>query len=512
MLGIGPRRWRNAESNKSDVEFRRLLEKLPAAAYTCDAHGKITFFNRRAADLWGREPRLNHPSDRYCGSFRLFSAEGAPIRHEQCWMARALQDNQEYHGREILVERPDGGRRTVLAYASPVHDDSGRLTGATNVLVDITEQKQTETRLREADRRKQEFLAMLAHELRNPLAPIRSGLDLLSLTDCPEQEAIALMQQQVEHLVRLVDDLLDVSRIGEGRINLHREPVTLSAAVRRAAALVRPLVEGRRQELVVSLPEEPIWLDADPVRLIQIFGNLLNNASKFSETKGRIELSAHRHGNEIFVQVRDYGVGIDRQALEQMFEPFFQASTAIDRSPGGLGVGLTLVKRLVEMHGGAVSVRSEGPGRGSAFLVRLPIAATPSPATPQIHPPEPAPPRERRVLVVDDSLGAAKMLRRLIAHLGPHRVEMVHDGGIALEAAHRFRPDVIFLDIGLPSLDGYEVARRLRETGYRSLLVAVTGYGQEEDRRKSKEAGFDEHVVKPIGLHTLRAMLALQRS
>ncbi|HEV3168323.1 MAG TPA: histidine kinase dimerization/phospho-acceptor domain-containing protein, partial [Isosphaeraceae bacterium] len=252
--------------SRSELQFRRLLEKLPAAAYTCACEGVITVFNTRAVQLWGREPKLNDPVDRFCGSFKLFSADGTPIRHDQCWMALTLQENKEYNGEEIIVERPDGSRLTVLAHANPVYDELDKLAGAVNVLVDITDRKRNEDALREADRRKDEFLAILAHELRNPLAPIRNALQLLRLdggNGATLEHARTLMERQLQQMVRLVDDLMDASRISCSKLELRIERVDLAAVVQSAVESSRPLIEAWGHELVISLPEQPIYLDAD---------------------------------------------------------------------------------------------------------------------------------------------------------------------------------------------------------------------------------------------------------
>jgi signal transduction histidine kinase len=363
-------------SRKSELELRRLLEKLPAAAYTCDCDGLITFFNRHAVQLWGREPKLNDPVDRFCGSFRLFSPAGDPISHAQCWMARTLLENAEYNGHEIVIERPDGSRVTALAHANPFHDENGRLIGAVNVLVDITDRKRAEEVLREADRRKDEFLALLAHELRNPLAPIRNALELLRLdgqSATTLERARAVMERQVQQLVRLVDDLMDVSRITRDRLVLQKERVELAVVVQSAVEAVRPLIEASSQELTVALPPQPIYLHADATRLAQVLANLLNNAAKYTEAGGRIWLTGEREGEKVVVTVRDTGVGIPKEMLTTIFDLFTQADRSLERSQGGLGIGLSLARRLVEMHDGSIEARSDGPGHGSEFIVRLPM-------------------------------------------------------------------------------------------------------------------------------------------
>jgi PAS domain S-box-containing protein len=372
---------------------------------------------------------------------------------------------------------------------------------------DITDRKLAEEALVEASRRKDEFLAMLAHELRNPLAPIRSGLDLLLMSGV-EGDVVEAMQQQVVHLVRLVDDLLDVSRIVRGRVELKTEPVDLAAVVRRAVEAIRPRIEDRDQRLAVTLPSEPVRLLADPVRLTQVVSNLLHNASKYNEEGGEITATARAEGGEAVVTVSDNGIGIEPDLLPKVFDLFTQADQAIDRSQGGLGIGLTVVKSLVEMHGGSVSVRSEGPGKGSEFTIRLPLLDRAAEVAEPVGTVIPQTP-DYRILLVDDNVAAAKMLARLLERLGEHEVVTAHDGRAALQAAERHRPDIILLDIGLPGMDGYEVARRLRDRPEfeRTLVVALTGYGTEEDRRKSLHAGFDDHIVKPLAVDALMYVL-----
>ncbi|MFN7134382.1 MAG: ATP-binding protein, partial [Myxococcales bacterium] len=360
--------------------------------------------------------------------------------------------------------------------------------------------------LREADRRKDEFLAMLAHELRNPLAPIKSGLDLLRL-EFGESEVVEVMSEQVGHVVRLVDDLLDVSRILRGKVELKKGPTDVAAVARRAAEAVRPRAEAHRQRLVVSVPEEPLRLEADPVRLTQVVTNLLHNASKYTDDGEEIRLSVSREGGEAVVTVADTGIGIAAELLSRVFDLFTQADQALDRSQGGLGIGLTVVKSLVEMHGGRVAAASEGAGRGSTFTVRLPIVESSAEAARADAGPGAG---RRRVLVVDDNVPAATLLGRLLGKLGGHEVRLAHDGAAAVAEAESFRPDLILLDIGLPKMDGYEVARRLRGRPELdgALLVALTGYGTAEDRRRSLEAGFDDHLVKPPDVEMLRRVLA----
>jgi PAS domain S-box-containing protein len=361
--------------------------------------------------------------------------------------------------------------------------------------------------LREEGRKKDEFLAMLAHELRNPLAPIRSGLDVLALLGT-DGEILDAMQRQVEHMVRLVDDLLDVSRIMRGRIELRREHVELQSVITRAVETVQTMVSDRKQQLSVTLPSETIYVDADPVRISQVIGNLLNNASKYTEAEGRIDLTASVEGDEVLVSVRDTGAGIRPELLPNVFDLFTQDQQTIDRSQGGLGIGLTVVKSLMEMHGGSVTAFSSGAGKGSEFTLRLPVLADASESVNQAQ--QSAASTALRILVVDDNVSAAKMLSLLLTKLGGHDVVTAHDGMTALSMAESHKPDLVLLDIGLPKLDGFEVARRLRQQlQFRQTFVAaLTGYGTEADRRRSLSSGFDEHLVKPPSIAVLQEMLS----
>jgi signal transduction histidine kinase/DNA-binding response OmpR family regulator len=375
--------------------------------------------------------------------------------------------------------------------------------------------------VQQADRQKNDFLSMLAHELRNPLAPIRNAVTILrsSDSDQPARDwAGGVIDRQVTHLVRLVDDLLDVSRITRGKIRLRRELVEIAAVVAHAVEASRPEIIARGHALSVTVPPAPIQVNGDPARLAQVITNLLNNAAKYTEPGGRVWLSVETTEHEAVIRVRDTGIGIPADMLGTVFDLFTQGDHSLDRSAGGLGIGLTLVHRLVGLHGGTVTAASDGPGCGSEFTIRLPLVAETGIATMSTngsHPiqaaaPPPAgdPCHGRRVLVVDDNVDGADSLGRLL-QLDGHHVRLAHDGPTALAAADEFRPDAIVLDIGLPGMDGFEVARRLRgrvDTPP-AMLVAVTGYGRTEDRRRSREAGFDHHLVKPVDLDQLRELL-----
>jgi signal transduction histidine kinase/ActR/RegA family two-component response regulator len=366
-----------------------------------------------------------------------------------------------------------------------------------------------------ADRRKDEFLAMLAHELRNPLAPIQSALEILQLPNASSAiiaEAEEILGRQVKHLIRLVDDLLDMARISRGKIELRKEWIALETVVARAIETARPLIDARGHELTVALPPQPVMIEADPTRLAQVISNLLNNAAKYSETRGHIWLTARRDRDRLAIQVRDQGIGISPDVLPSIFDLFVQAERGRDRTHGGMGIGLTLVRRLVELHGGTVEALSAGPGKGSEFTIRLPFEAPTSPSEESRSPVSRTPASNRsakpgRVLIVDDNADAASSLERLL-HSRGYDSHVLFDGPSALEWVDANRPAVVILDIGMPKMDGYEVARRLRRQagGDDLLLIALSGWGQEEDRRRSTDAGFDAHLIKPVDLAALEAL------
>jgi two-component system CheB/CheR fusion protein len=379
---------------------------------------------------------------------------------------------------------------------------------------DFIEGKRMVEALQESDRRKDEFLAMLGHELRNPLAPLWSVIETLQLQKLKDgdlERAYAMMQRQVMHLRRLVDDLLDVSRITRGRIELRKEPVDLARIVDHAVEMVAPAMEDRGHNLTISRPRKTPSVEGDEARLTQVIFNVLNNAAKYTDPGGRIGLTVEREGAEAVVRVRDNGSGMAPDLLPKVFDLFTQGNRPPNRGQNGLGVGLTLVKQLVEMHGGTVEAHSEGPGKGSEFVVRLP--ALPPEAVTKPRPPRPSLPAPVAapvacVLIVDDSLDVAESLAMLLEGLAED-IRLAHSGSQALEVARACLPNVILCDIGMPGMDGHELARRLRqEPGLeRVVLAAVSGYGQEEDRRRSMEAGFDRHLVKPIGRPTLEELL-----
>lgn len=360
-------------------EFLRLLDKLPAAAYTCDTEGLITYYNQPALRLWGRAPKLRDPVDRFCGSFRLHSANGEPISHDNCWMALALRDDREYTGREIIVERPDGERLIVSASASPIHDKWGKLIGAVNVLFDLTERRRAEEALKETDRARNEFLALLSHELRNPLAAIPFAIELLRpvVAQSPESKsALGVIDRQTQQIAKLVGDLVDLARLTVNKLELSPQRVDLTAVLRALETATRPLAEAAGQTLTVTLPAQPIFVFADLTRLNQVISNLLHNAIKFNNWHGQIWVTFARQDQEAVIKVKDTGVGISAATLDHIFEIFAQGKPGISRPQTGLGIGLGVAKRLVELHHGHINARSEGPGKGSEFEVRLPVATS----------------------------------------------------------------------------------------------------------------------------------------
>lgn len=796
-----------------DPHFRHLLDGLPVGAYTCDAQGLITYFNRKAVELWGREPKLNDAADRFCGSHRLFSPNGDPLAHEHSWMARSLATATEYNGEEMVVERPDGQRVTVLAHANPIHDSSGTLVGAVNCLVDISDRSDAEavrallaaivessddaivsktldgiilswnsgaerlfgytaaeavgksieliipndrrdeertilSRLRrgeriehfetvrmdkngrpldlslcispireprtgtiigaskvareiserkrwareqlalkadlaeqledlqrlqelsvrlftthelqsileeilltaatiedtdmgvlslydadrdtlvpgarlgideevmaeverrpgggatgmclrerrriviedvetdprlgsfrdlarkagiraiqstplitrsgvivgvlsthfhephrptarelnladllarqavdfienarlcgqllDADRSKNEFLAMLAHELRNPLAPMRNASRILHMAP-PRSEAsntaLEVIDRQMRQMTRLIDDLLDVARITSDKLELRRERIELSEVLRIAVEMSGPAIDERELELILDAPSSSVTVDGDLVRIAQVVSNLLDNASKFTGPNGRIWLSARAEGTEAVITVKDTGIGISPEALPHVFELFTQVRPLTAVTQRGLGIGLTLVKRLVALHGGTVVARSAGLGKGSQFEVRLPAAVVAKIESIEVGAGAPPVPEGagRKVLVVEDNRDSASTMKTLLTLMG-HQVVTAHDGLAGLAAAQEFRPDVVLLDIGIPLLNGQEVAKRIRQEcwGGRMLLIATTGWSAKDDVQRSWEAGFDHHLVKPVDPDTLRRLI-----
>jgi two-component system, chemotaxis family, CheB/CheR fusion protein len=419
----------------------------------------------------------------------------------------------------------DGRRIAISLTVSPVRDSRGIIVGASKVARDISERKAAEQALREselrlraseealldADRRKDEFLALLAHELRNPLAPIRYALAAnrkQGRTADQQRRAEEVIERQVTHMSRLLDDLLDVSRITRGTLELKKSPTELTLVVGSAIETARPVLDAKHHTLALDLPQQAVRLDADAVRLAQVFSNLLINAAKYTDPGGRIVLRATQLGNQLVVAISDNGIGISEDMKPRLFTLFSQAKSAMGRSEGGLGVGLSLVRGLVSLHGGTVEARSDGLGKGSEFMVRIPIGAALEGTESDVAADVPVPGAGLKILVVDDSRDAADTCAILL-ELSGHHVQTAYTGHRALELADSFRPHVLLLDIGLPDFDGYQLARKIRATpwGRGTVLIAVTGWGQEADRRRAFEAGFDQHLTKPIAAETVESLL-----
>jgi signal transduction histidine kinase len=499
-----------------EQELQTLLDVLPVGVFIAHDPGCLVISSNPAG---ARLLRLPSSADNASKSapgaealpFRTFR-DGREIAADELPMQRSAASGATILGEELELRYSDGAAVTLHESVAPLFDPAGRVRGCVGVFVDITARKRAEDALRRADQRKDEFLATLAHELRNPLAPIRNAVEVMQrLRGAGERVewATRVIDRQLVHLSRLIDDLLDVSRISRGAIGLHPQRVAVQAIVEQALETCRPLLDRVGHRVSVTLPHAPALVDADPTRLVQVVANLLNNAAKFTLRGGHIELVVRRDGPYVELVVRDDGIGIPADKLGEIFEMFAQVDTSVERAHGGLGIGLTIVRLLVELHGGTVVARSRGPGRGSEFIVRLlaadggGAAAEPSSRTPVAHASA-----GRRVLVVDDNTDAAESLAMLLECEG-HVVRVAHDGPSALVLARELSPEVILLDLGMPTMSGYEVAQRVRaELGAGVVLVAVTGWGQAEDRRRTREAGFDHHLVKPLDFDSLRAILA----
>jgi two-component system CheB/CheR fusion protein len=488
----------------SEAHFRELAEIVPEFIWTARADGQADYFNRHwyrytgatreqaAGDGW---VQLLHPDDREraWNDWQTALRNGEPLEVE--YRLRAADDTHQW----------------FLTRATPLKDGSGRIVKWFGSSTNIHKQKAAEEALRRADRRKDEFLATLAHELRNPLAPIRNAVQIIQLQGlaAPDSQwALDVIDRQSRQMARLMDDLLDVARITRNRLEMRMQRVELADVVRTAVETSRPLIEDRRHRLTVNVPPGEIFLDADLTRLAQALSNLLNNAAKYTPPGGRIELEVERQDGAVLLKVRDNGIGISAAALSGIFELFAQVDLSLERSPGGLGIGLSLARRLIAMHGGTLTAHSDGPGKGTEFTVRLPVTAAGAAAKPAAPRPPAAKPAPRRILLVDDNRLAAMSLS-LLLRTGQHEVRLAHDGEEAVRAAAEFRPEVVVLDIGLPKLNGYDAARKIRQEtwGRNMVLIALTGWGQDEDKRRAREAGFDHHLVKPVDAATLTQLL-----
>jgi two-component system CheB/CheR fusion protein len=485
---------------------KRVLNTVIVPLVVLDYLLRVQTANRAFYELFGvsREAIQGVPLSEFGDDEWTNSALWADLR-------ATLEEGKPFETREVEREFRVIGRRTVLLDAQRLSDKNDATVVLT--LQDISERKKAVENMRRADLRKDEFLATLAHELRNPLAPLRNSIQILRMARgaAPGEERVhEMMERQVAHMVRLVDDLLELSRINRGAIELRKERVDLAAVLQHAVETSRPMIEAAGHHLTVSLPDEPVFVDADLVRLSQVFANLLNNAAKYTQNGGYITLRASSAESIVDVSIRDNGIGIPREMQSKVFDLFAQVDNVLRRSHEGLGIGLHLVLTLVGMHGGTVHVESGGLGQGSEFVVRLPRAQ-------QVGEEQGAPVHEskspgvpvHRILLVDDNKDNADSLGMLLKFLGAD-VQIAYDGPSALEALKIFRPSLILLDIGLPGMDGYEVAKRVRQIPEFAdvMLIALTGWGQEEDRRRTREAGFDHHLVKPVELDALQGVLS----
>ena len=509
LIDITGRKLAEQALRDSEKLYRAVGESIDYGVWVCDAAGRNIYASDSFLRLTGITQKecselgwaiALHPDD----------AQATIVAWNEC-----VQAGAPWY-REHRIRGADGRYHPILAQGVPIRDDRGNITGWAGINLDISRLKHTEEALREADRRKDEFLATLAHELRNPLAPIRHAVRIL---DAPAADAAQrrwgreVIARQVRHMAWLLDDLLDVSRITRGQLDLKKDYVELRSIVEMAIETARPLIEAKRHSMTVNMPSGAVKLEADPLRLSQVISNLLTNAAKYTDAGGQITLTAALAGDELLLSVKDSGIGLSSSTIPGLFTMFSQVNSAIDRAEGGLGIGLALVKGLVALHGGEVSATSEGLGRGSEFLVRLPgiVAEVQSEAAAAANQPAGVPGgRARgRVLVADDNRDAATTLAAVLEMFG-YAVATAYSGAEALEVGARTRPQAVLLDIGMPGMSGYETARRIRleAWGRRTILIAVTGWGQDDDKRKAQVAGFDHHLTKPVDSDDLDRLLA----
>jgi signal transduction histidine kinase/ActR/RegA family two-component response regulator len=489
-----------------------LVERAPVPiAVAHDAHCQFISANTALARLLGvrqggnislTPPEGENPSYRIQRAGQDMPADELPMQYAIAHRSHVTND--------IEIIRADDTVVFVRNDVEPLYDARGAVCGCVSVCVDMTESRRVEEMLREVDRRKDEFLATLSHELRNPLAPIRNALELMRRAGDDRrltEPALSIMERQFQQLVRLTDDLLDVSRITRNRLELRLETIDLRDVLRSAIETTQPLFDVAGHTLRVSLPPEPVWVDGDFTRLAQAFGNLLNNAAKYTNRGGVITLNAEAIGAEVVVTVADNGIGIAADELPRIFEMFIQSSQGSDHPRGGLGIGLTLAQRLLELHAGHIEARSPGRGSGTTFTTRLPRTALKRDEV-EAELTDDSPVVACRILVAEDVPDAAQMLRLMLECMG-HAVRVAADGVEAVRMALEFQPQIALLDIGMPRMDGYEAARRIRKAmGEQVILVAVTGWGQDEDKRRAREAGFDHHLTKPAEPKAVERLIA----
>jgi signal transduction histidine kinase len=492
--------------------LQALIERAPVPiAIAHDPECRFISANRALATLLRLPPDANISLTPPPGAeppYRI-QQEGHDVPGPDLPMQYAIAHRTAFSN-EIDLVCADGTVVSVQNDVEPLYDTNGEIYGCVSVCVDLTERKRAVAALREADRRKDEFLATLSHELRNPLAPIRTALEVMRLAaDDPAlvEKARATMERQLTHLVRLTDDLLDVSRITRNKMELRRERIDLRSALHSAIEATRSLLDAQEHTVALKLPALPLWVDADLTRMSQVFSNLIHNSAKYTDRGGRIEITATAADVTATVTIADNGIGVPPGMLPRIFDMFTQLQPHRDRTYGGLGIGLALARRLVELHGGTITAHSDGIGRGTTMAVAIPLAAPAADARTRARRDGSRTEDRCRVLVAEDNADAGEMMRVMLTFRG-HDVRVASNGVQAVEAAREFEPQIAFLDIGMPRMDGYEAAYRIRELlGRRVVLVALTGWGQDEDKRRSREAGFDHHLTKPPDPEVLERLI-----
>lgn len=514
---ITERKWAEELLRQSEERYRHLVHALPAAIYTCDANGHVALFNQAAVNLWGREPEAGR--DLWCGAKLILKPDGSPLPREEFPMALAVQTGRPNHGQEIMIERPDGVRRSVMVYPHPLRDAQGGLIGAVNMLVDITERKQAESTLKEAkeaaesaSKAKDDFLAALSHELRTPLNP---ALLLASERERDEQvsaelrEDFATIRKEIEMEARLIDDLLDLTRISRGKLRLEPRPIELHPLLNASWERLKPEAAEKELEVCIDLAANSPWVEADEVRLQQIFWNVMRNAVRFTPSHGRIVIRSHSESpGWCRVEIADSGMGIDRSEMERIFSPFEQGAGG--HRFGGLGLGLAISRRLVDFHGGRITATSKGRNQGSVFTIHLPVTPARTQGAPEsILPPShmPHPKEAYRILLVEDHNQTRSTLARLLTQRG-HEVETAASIEQALQCAQNFEFNLLLSDLGLPDGSGHELVKELRLKRPEFRGIALSGYGMESDIQQSLEAGFQAHLTKPVDIQALEKILS----
>ena len=499
-------------TQKAQATLAAIVESSQDAIISKDLDGRITTWNAGAERLFG------YREEEAIGRHITLIIPPNQIEEEAAILSRIRRGERLEHYETVRV-RKDGTHVDISLTVSPVRASDGKITGASKIARDITDQKMIERQLIDADRHKDNFLAILAHELRNPLGPIRNAAKIIELQRPDDPELLAcceLIDKEVVQITRLLDDLLDVSRITRGKFSLHKEPIDVGAVVKRAVETSTPLIDEAGHRLTVNLPSAPLIIQGDPIRLAQVFSNLFNNAAKFTRSGGDIRVDVARQGDQVLIKVKDSGVGIAQDLLPRIFDMFVQGSTVTERSNGGLGLGLTLSRDIVEFHGGNIEVLSAGPGQGSEFIVSLPLSTLSLNGVDGSDPAQITSMNRQtrtRIVVIDDNKNQAQSLKKLLEAIG-HDVRVAYDGSAAMKLLANFVPDFALVDIGLPKISGYELAQWMREQSqFRNvILIAQTGWGREQDRNHARDAGFDHHLVKPIDHQRLLQILEQPRS